>query len=128
MSKINHVTPEEQQRLLSNSMSIIKTEIHQMRKCLETKHKFMDSLKHASNFLNELRTSSLNPKQYYELYIMVHDGLTYLANYLKDNKSSSNNYLIDLYELVQYAGNIIPRLYLMITIGSVYMEDRKSVV
>lgn len=128
MSKINHVTPEEQQRLLSNSMSIIKTEIHQMRKCLETKHKFMDSLKHASNFLNELRTSSLNPKQYYELYIMVHDGLTYLANYLKDNKSSSNNYLIDLYELVQYAGNIIPRLYLMITIGSVYMESEDAPV
>lgn len=86
----------------------------------------MDSLKHASNFLNELRTSSLNPKQYYELYILIYDGLTYLSNYLKDNYNSSkhktNNYLIDLYELVQYAGNIIPRLYLMITVGSVYMS------
>lgn len=123
MSKITKLTPEDQQRLLDNSISIIKNEIYQMRKCLETKHKFMDSLKHASNFLNELRTSSLNPKQYYELYILIYDGLNYLSVYLKDNnKQSNNNHLIDLYELVQYAGNIIPRLYLMITVGSVYMS------
>lgn len=122
MSKTTKMTLEEQQRLLDNSITIIKNEIYQMRKCLESKHKFMDSLKHASNFLNELRTSSLNPKQYYELYILIYDGLNYLSNYLKDNnKESNNNYLIDLYELMQYAGNIIPRLYLMITVGSVYM-------
>lgn len=122
MSKTSRMTLEEQQRLLDNSITIIKNEIYQMRKCLESKHKFMDSLKHASNFLNELRTSSLNPKQYYELYILIYDGLNYLSNYLKDNNKESNNtYLIDLYELVQYAGNIIPRLYLMITVGSVYM-------
>jgi vacuolar protein sorting-associated protein 35 len=122
MSKIVKLSQEEQQKLLDNSISIIKSEIYQMRKCLESKNKFMDSLKHASNFLNELRTSSLNPKQYYELYILVYDGLNYLSNYLKDHKGLNNNYLIDLYELVQYAGNIIPRLYLMITIGSVYMS------
>ncbi|KAG0686959.1 Vacuolar protein sorting-associated protein 35 [Pichia californica] len=124
MSKINKITIEEQQKLLDNSILLIKNEIYQMRKCLESKHKFMDSLKHASNFLNELRTNSLNPKQYYELYILIYDGLNYLSSYLKDNNKDSNNntYLIDLYELVQYAGNIIPRLYLMITIGSVYMS------
>lgn len=123
MSKGN-LTLEDQQRLLDNSITVIKNEIYQMRKCLESKHKFMDSLKHASNFLNELRTSSLNPKQYYELYILVYDGLNYLSTYLKDNGNNNkgNSYLIDLYELVQYAGNIIPRLYLMITIGSVYMN------
>lgn len=126
MSKAAKITPAEQQRLLESSTSVIKSEIFQMRKCLESKHKFMDALKHASNFLNELRTSSLNPKQYYELYILVYDGLNYLSNYLKDNKSSTSNYLIDLYELVQYAGNIIPRLYLMITIGSIYMNSEDA--
>ncbi|TID18146.1 hypothetical protein CANINC_003887 [Pichia inconspicua] len=131
MTKSIQLTDAEQQKLLENSILIIKSEIHQMRKCLESKHKFMDSLKHASNFLNELRTSSLNPKQYYELYILVYDGLSYLSNYLKDNTLNSNTkstYLIDLYELVQYAGNIIPRLYLMITIGTVYMGSNDAPV
>jgi vacuolar protein sorting-associated protein 35 len=50
----------------------------------------------------------------------VFDALQHLSSYLKD--SHPVNHLADLYELVQYAGNIIPRLYLMITVGTVYMS------
>lgn len=50
----------------------------------------------------------------------VFDALRHLSSYLKD--SHPVNHLADLYELVQYAGNIIPRLYLMITVGTVYMS------
>jgi vacuolar protein sorting-associated protein 35 len=49
----------------------------------------------------------------------VFDALRHLAVYLRD--SHPVNHLADLYELVQYAGNIVPRLYLMITVGTVYM-------
>jgi vacuolar protein sorting-associated protein 35 len=52
----------------------------------------------------------------------VFDALRHLSNYLYDAHTSSKHHLADLYELVQYAGNIIPRLYLMITVGSVYMS------
>ena len=31
----------------------------------------------------------------------------------------------DLYELVQYAGNIVPRLYLLITVGVVYIKSNE---
>lgn len=69
--------------------------------------------------MSELRTSSLGPKQYYELYMSVFDALRYLSVHLRENHPV--NHLADLYELVQYAGNIIPRLYLMITVGTAYM-------
>lgn len=49
----------------------------------------------------------------------VFDALRHLSSYLRD--SHPTNHLADLYELVQYAGNIVPRLYLMITVGTVYM-------
>lgn len=74
----------------------------------------------SSTLVSELRTSSLGPKQYYELYIAVFDALRHLSAHLKDNHPV--NHLADLYELVQYAGNIVPRLYLMITVGTVYMS------
>lgn len=32
----------------------------------------------------------------------------------------------ELYELVQYAGNIVPRLYLLITVGLVYIKTNSS--
>lgn len=72
-----------------------------------------------STLVSELRTPTLGPKQYYELYMAVFDALRHLTEYLRE--SHPVNHLADLYELVQYAGNIIPRLYLMITVGTVYM-------
>lgn len=74
---------------------------------------------HSSTLVAELRTSQLGPKQYYELYMSVFDALRHLSVYLRE--SHPVNHLADLYELVQYAGNIVPRLYLMITVGTVYM-------
>ena len=49
----------------------------------------------------------------------VFDALRHLSVYLRE--SHPVNHLADLYELVQYAGNIVPRLYLMVTVGTVYM-------
>ncbi|KAG5296824.1 vacuolar sorting-associated protein [Histoplasma ohiense] len=111
--------PEEQSRLLEDALGVVRQQAHMMRRCLETPGKLMDALKCGSTFVSELRTPSLGPKQYYELYMAVHDALRHLSVYLKENHPV--NHLADLYELVQYAGNIIPRLYLMITVGTVYM-------
>lgn len=52
----------------------------------------------------------------------VFDALRHLSIYLYDAHTTGKHHLADLYELVQYCGNIVPRLYLMITVGSVYMS------
>lgn len=70
----------------------------------------------------------------------VFDALRHLSSYLYDAHVSSRHHLADLYELVQYAGNIVPRLCaspprpsfskiltaqcadLMMTVGTVYMS------
>lgn len=49
----------------------------------------------------------------------VFDAMRYLSVHLRENHPV--NHLADLYELVQYAGNIVPRLYLMVTVGTAYM-------
>lgn len=113
--------PPEEGKLLSESLNTVKIQVQQMRRHLEL-DQLMDALKSASLMLAELRTSSLSPKQYYELYMAVFDALRHLTNYLYDAHTQSRHHLADLYELVQYAGNIVPRLYLMITVGSVYMS------
>ncbi len=52
----------------------------------------------------------------------VFDALRHLSSYLYEAHNLGRHHLADLYELVQYAGNIVPRLYLMIAIGSTYMS------
>ncbi|KAG2337358.1 vacuolar protein sorting-associated protein 35 [Suillus weaverae] len=111
----------EEGKLLSESLSTVKIQVGQMKRHLDNDD-IMDALKSASLMLAELRTSSLSPKQYYELYMAVFDALRHLSNYLYDAHTQSRHHLADLYELVQYAGNIVPRLYLMITVGAVYMS------
>merc|ERR1712223_874284 len=63
--------------------------------------------------LSELRTSLLSPKSYYQLYMSICD------EFRKGRK------VADLYELVQYAGNIVPRMYLLITVGLVYIKTHE---
>ncbi|OIW28264.1 vacuolar protein sorting-associated protein 35 [Coniochaeta ligniaria NRRL 30616] len=112
--------PEDQSRLLEDALIAVRQQTALMRKCLDQPGKLMDALKCCSTLVSELRTSSLGPKQYYELYMAVFDALRYLSVHLRENHPV--NHLADLYELVQYAGNIIPRLYLMITVGTAYMS------
>ncbi|RQM07336.1 hypothetical protein DH86_00003071 [Scytalidium sp. 3C] len=84
---------EDQARLLEDALAVVRQQTQLMRKCLETPGKLMDALKCCSTLVSELRTSSLSPKQYYELYMAVLPSR-----------------------------NIVPRLYLMITVGTVYMS------
>ena len=69
----------------------------------------MEALKHAANMIGQLRTGLLTPQNYYDLYITTSNELHYLQSYLSNEKDSKEK-LSRLYELVQYAGNILPRL------------------
>lgn len=115
---------DEQEKLLDEALGVVKAQAFQMKRCLD-KGKLMDGLKHASNMLGELRTSMLSPKSYYELYMAITDELRHLEIYLLDEFQKGRK-IADLYELVQYAGNIVPRLYLLITVGLVYIKANES--
>lgn len=84
--------------------------------------------------LSELRTSLLTPQKYFELYMQAFDELRHLEvspaseviadlirslhalpkrcvlqAFFKEEHSKGRSYA-DLYELVQHAGNVLPRL------------------
>jgi len=120
MNQLSISSNEEQEKLLDELLGNIKSQAFHMKCCLD-KGKLMEALKHTSDMLSELRTNLLSPKSYYELFMGVNDQLRHLEMYLLDEFNRGRK-LADLYELVQYAGNIIPRLYLLITVGLVYMK------
>lgn len=127
------ISTSEQTSILQSCISSIKNESNLMQQSLQEGN-LLQALKHCSNFLNELRTSQLTPKQYYEMYIMVFDALEVLSSHLLASYKSKlrkiggepTPFLADLYELVQYSGNIIPRLYMMIVIGTAYMATKDA--
>ena len=90
-----------------------------MRKALENAD-LRKGLKFASEMLAQLKTSSLTPRNYYILFIMRE-----LENYFKEDFRRGRK-MIDVYEAVQHAPGLIPRLYLLITVGSVYIQSHEQ--
>lgn len=87
-----------------------------------------EALRKAMELLGELRTSLLSPQNYYDLYMNATDVLRRLEAFIidEDAKNTGGVSVVDLYESVQHAGTIVPRLYLLITVGSAYIKSKKA--
>lgn len=59
------------------------------------------------------------------LDMAITDELRHMELYLSEEFQKGRK-VTDLYELVQYAGNIVPRLYLLITVGLVYIKSNPN--
>ena len=105
---------------LEKSLKTVKEQAFHINSAIE-KNNLRHCLKEAYTMLCELRTNELSPKNYYGLYMSVVDVMLTLKNYMLEEVSRGRR-LIDLYDDVQQAQNVIPRLYLMITAGSIYIE------
>jgi vacuolar protein sorting-associated protein 35 len=97
-----------------------------MKKSLDTNN-LVDALKHSSTMLEELKTSKLSPRNYYNLYMMVFDELSLLESHFIEEQRKGRK-MANLYETVQHAGSIIPRLYLLITVGAAYVKTKEAPV
>ena len=70
----------------------------------------------------ELRTNDFTPKVYYELYMEAFDQLDALERYFA-RLARTGTPMSTIYDMVQQTANVLARLYLMITAGSVYIKS-----
>ncbi|KAL0489745.1 vacuolar protein sorting protein VPS35 [Acrasis kona] len=114
----------KQKTLLATAKNVVDTEAYHMIRALD-KSLLDEALKHSAKMLNQLRTSELSPKHYYDLYMLVFDKMRHLEMFFSEENKRGRR-MQDLYEVVQHAGNIVPRLYLLITVGSVYIKSKEA--
>ena len=82
-------------------------------------------LTHAAQMLDRLRCLGFTPKQYNELFMTVTNELRYLDVYFMDMFERDDTMRSGLlYEKVQYNPSILPRLYLMITVGTAMVKNQ----
>lgn len=123
-------TDAEHDKWLDEANDNVKKQAWYMKRAFDQGN-IREALKCASSMTGELRTSKVTPKNYYELYMNVTDELRDMEAYfgeedLREQKGQGGRSIVELYEHVQYAGNIIPRLYLLITVASVYIKSKKA--
>uniref|UniRef100_A0A383WCT9 Vacuolar protein sorting-associated protein 35 n=1 Tax=Tetradesmus obliquus TaxID=3088 RepID=A0A383WCT9_TETOB len=110
----------EAAQFLKEASLSVKKNAYFMRKAMDEDN-LREALRYSAAMLGELRTSFLSPQRYYELYMQVFDELGNLEAYFADEQSKGRT-LAELYELVQHAGNVLPRLYLMVAVGCLYIK------
>eukprot|EP00268_Persea_americana_P018225 TRINITY_DN1902_c0_g1_i3.p1 TRINITY_DN1902_c0_g1~~TRINITY_DN1902_c0_g1_i3.p1 ORF type:complete len:790 (+),score=145.59 TRINITY_DN1902_c0_g1_i3:289-2658(+) len=115
---------EDEEKWLAEGIAGLQHNAFYMHRALDANN-IRDALKYSAQMLSELRTSKLSPHKYYELYMRSFDELRKLEMFFKEETKRGCS-VIDLYELVQHAGNILPRLYLLCTVGSVYIKSKEA--
>ncbi|KAJ6305110.1 hypothetical protein OIU78_020618 [Salix suchowensis] len=115
---------ENEEKWLAAGIAGLQQNAFYMHRALDSNN-LRDALKYSAQMLSELRTSKLSPHKYYELYMRAFDELRKLEMFFKEEARRGCS-IIDLYELVQHAGNILPRLYLLCTVGSVYIKSKEA--
>ncbi|EKF30592.1 vacuolar protein sorting-associated protein 35, putative [Trypanosoma cruzi marinkellei] len=116
------LTPkQEQEKWLGETVQAVTEKAARMKAYIRQRE-FIEVMRSASQMLLELRIGMLAPQYYYELYVKVFDEMQYLEQYIEEEYNNGRS-LEEMYEVVQHAGNIVPRLYLLITVGSVYVKS-----
>ena len=116
------MTEDDQELQLDQGLKNIKAQSFHIHNTIE-KNNLRQCLKETNAMLAELRTSALTPKNYYHLYTAAFDEMQYVENYFKEEIKRGRR-VKDLYESVQQARFILPRMYLLITVGGIYMETQ----
>jgi len=132
-TKRGGLNPEEQEKYFNDSCENVRKNAFYMQQQLDSEN-LHEALRYASTMINELRTSKLYPTRYYEVYMNVTNQLTHLESYIEseykkksaNDESSAGVWLSELYDRVQYCGNIVPRLYLLITVASICLKVHRN--
>ncbi|THF93874.1 hypothetical protein TEA_004898 [Camellia sinensis var. sinensis] len=99
---------EDEEKWLAAGIAGLQQNAFYMHRALDSDN-LRDALKYSAQMLSELRTSRLSPHKYYDLYMRAFDELRKLEMFFREENRRGCS-IIDLYELVQHAGNILPRL------------------
>ena len=112
---------EEQEKYLDESLKVVKAQGYHIHQAID-RNNCRATLRETAHMLLELKSSLLTPSSYYQLYSVILDEMLNVVNFFKEEARRGRR-MRKLYDIVQQASNIIPRLYLMISAGSVAIEN-----
>ena len=114
----------DQEKILDEALLIVKSQAYQMKVAIEN-NKLRNSLKFAKAMLDTLKSTTLSPSNYYQLFLSIFDEMQYIFNYFREEARRGRR-MKDLYDTVQQCENIIPRLFLLICVASAYIETGQT--
>jgi Vacuolar protein sorting-associated protein 35 len=117
----------EESRLHREAEAGVRLKAQRLRRALDA-DRLDDAIKIAADVAAELRSpaaTELSPKAYYDVYLAVASELRLLELYVAE-LARRGAPVVELYDRVQETPLVLPRLYLLITAGSVYVKSLQA--
>ena len=116
---------ENQQTQLLNSIYLhIKKTSEQMKKSMAKKD-LRQVLKYSKEIISQLKTDFISPQFYYQLFTFVFDEILQIQSYFRSEIKQGRDSL-EFYKSVQQCMTVLPRVYLMIIVGTLLIENNDA--
>ena len=109
-----------------NNLSKIAKKFENDSNLIKKSKHFSQLLKHSTSILSLLKVEVLIPSNYYLLFTDIYDLIKETIEYYMREKMLKGISIKYIYDSVQQCQFLIPRLYLMILSGSLYLESRPN--
>ena len=95
-----------------------------MKKSIE-KNNIRQVLKNLNEILLQMKTDLLSPQSYHQLFTLIFDQILLVQSYFH-NEIQKGRDSLELYSSVQQCITALTRVYLMIIVGNLILEKRKT--
>ena len=82
----------DQEKILDEALLIVKSQGYQMKVAIEN-NKLRNSLKFAKAMLDTLKSTTLSPSKYYQLFLSIFDEMQYIFNYFREEARRGKIYM-----------------------------------
>ena len=114
----------KQTQLLNTIYFKIKQISELMKKSME-KSDLRQVLIYSEEIISQLKTEFISPQIYYQLFTFIFDEILQIQSYFRSEIKKGRNAL-DFYKSVQQCISVLPRVYLMIIVGTLIIENKKG--
>ena len=109
-------------QLLNSIISQIRKTSELMKKSIEKKD-LRQTLKYCEEIISQLKTDFFSPQLYYQLFAFVFEEILQIQSFFKIEIKNGRNAFY-FYKSVQQCITVLPRVYLMIIVGSLLLEEK----
>ena len=115
---------KKQTQLLNTIYFKIKQTSEVMKKSIE-KNDLRQVLIYSEEIISQLKTEFISPQIYYQLFTFIFDEILQIQSYFRSEIKKGRN-VLEFYKSVQQCISVLPRVYLMIIVGALIIENKKE--
>ena len=118
------MSEKQEVKLLNSIYFRIKETSEKLKKSIE-KNNLRQALIYSEEIISYLKTEFISTQLYHQLFTYIFDEILRIQSYFREEIKKGRN-IYDFYKSIQQCITVLPRVYLMIIVGSLILETKKD--